>query len=1027
MKSRVLGLDLSPTSVAFALIDYDPVAEDGEIVRMGVRAFPSTRDAKSATLNQTRRLKRLARRKNRRRRARRRDLAECLHGHGLLPPLESKEWDDVMRKDPYILRREGLSRRLSAHELGRALFHLAKRRHFQVRDIELDSYGKSEDDAPQEDADDRAALLRALSESGETLGEWLANLDQSDRKRGRLATRAVVVDEYNRLLDHQATYVDGHSQPEFSAMRAEVEKIVFFQRPRFWRKKALRTCTFIPDAEPCPSGSWLSQQRRMYEAVNNLAFEGEAKALEQEQRDAIVAAAQTKRQLTWAGVRKALAPLFLARGENAGEKTVRFNLEAGGMAALPGNRVEHILALIFGETWESHPHKHEIRESIHSKLFACDYENINDQRIVILPADVRAQRRAVFAREAEEQYGLTEMQAAMLSAMQLPSGWDPFSVEATKKFLGMLQEGWKMGELLASPKLERWRASNFPRRGHSERRASRLRLPSPADPEERERLKELRNPSVVRVHNEMRKVVNNLLDAYGTPDVIRLKLSRGLTLPPRMAAKVSASQRRNERQRAQAREDFEQRGVTPRPSDLRKWVLWKECGEICPYTGDAIGFNALFGPIPEFNIDHIWPRSRSLDDSMGNKTLCRISENRLKADKTPYEYLGQDPERWVALQVRVEAMAKPTDGIRMSKAKIRRFFSSAIPDGFAERRLADAGYAARDAVRYLSCLWRNPATTSAELVQPVAERGVSLLAHLWGVDTLCEKDDLRRHAVTAIVAACIHPGMTKSLSNYWRSHGGSQGNPTLPWRTLVSDAKEHLKKILVSHKVRKKVSGQLHKETVYGITRNIDHKGYTQFCTRRAVGALSKSELKSQSSIHKDGKGVRDPRLASLLRNHPDLSIGAMETSDGRPIRRVRVTKKMQKDLLIKIGTGHVQTGSNHHVAIFRTRDGAVVYDVVSLFEAARRLKSRERIVRREREGCVFLNSLSRGDSLRVRKGEKQGEWVVRELRPNGAVGLASLHHISPTWFPRVTVLVRKCDFQKLSVDPIGRTRPAGD
>ena len=71
-------------------------------------------------------------------------------------------------------------------------------------------------------------------------------------------------------------------------------------------------------------------------------------------------------------------------------------------------------------------------------------------------------------------------------------------------------------------------------------------------------------------------------------------------------------------------------------------MLWMESGKRCPYTGDQIGFDDLFSGNPRFDVEHIWPRSKSLDNSMRNKTLCRKDASiNAKGNRIPVEYLRQ--------------------------------------------------------------------------------------------------------------------------------------------------------------------------------------------------------------------------------------------------------------------------------------------------------------------------------------------------------------------------------------------------
>src|SRR5487761_1881304 len=132
---RILGLDIGTTSIGFALIDLDKSRNAGSILRLGVRIFPEARDPDRTPLNQQRRAKRMMRRQLRRRRERRRSLNELLASSDLLPAYGGDQWQDVMKLDPYALRAKGLSEPLTPHELGRALYHLSKRRHFKERDL----------------------------------------------------------------------------------------------------------------------------------------------------------------------------------------------------------------------------------------------------------------------------------------------------------------------------------------------------------------------------------------------------------------------------------------------------------------------------------------------------------------------------------------------------------------------------------------------------------------------------------------------------------------------------------------------------------------------------------------------------------------------------------------------------------------------------------------------------------------------------------------------------------------------------
>ena len=455
----VFGLDIGTTSIGFAVIDNDVELGTGKIHRLGVRIFPEARDPKGVPWNQERRQARLRRRQLRRRRERRRLLSDQLSQAGLLPTRASSDWDVAMKRDPYDLRRRAFEgETLSPHEIGRAIYHLAQRRHFKGRDIDeisegVDSAGDDADDTKATSA--REKTVQTLKHEGKTIGAWLAGRGPHERKRGEHATREIVADEFDRI------WLPLVPEP----FRSSVRDAIFFQRPVFWRLNTLGECRFVPGARLCPKGSWLSQQRRMLEKLNNLSLAGgNQRRLDEEERQAILAKLQTQGSMTWPGVRRALAPLYRARGETGEEKRLKFNLEEGGERKLLGNAVEAKLADIFGNDWPDHPSKQRIRDSIPQRIWQADYEEVGDQRVTILPAVDRTARRAEAAHNFAAEFGLSDAHAARIEALKLPPGWEPYSVEALRAMLPHLEAGVRFGEIVNGPDWEPWRAGTFPDR-----------------------------------------------------------------------------------------------------------------------------------------------------------------------------------------------------------------------------------------------------------------------------------------------------------------------------------------------------------------------------------------------------------------------------------------------------------------------------------------------------------------------------------------------------------------------------------
>ena len=786
----------------------------------------------------------------------------------------------------------------------------------------------------------------------------------------------------------------------------------------------------------------------MLEKLNNLQLViPEQRCLDDEERQAILAKLQTQTSMTWAGVQKALKPLYEQRSQRGEEKRLKFNLEQGREKKLLGNVIEAKLATIFGEGWPGHPHQQAIREALPEHLWRADYEILGQQRVVIRTAKKRQECREQAARYFIEMFGASHEQAEKIKALKLPTGWEPYSTEALRRILPLLEQGVRFGEIINGPDLASWREETFP--SHQEETGHGCdRLPSPKNSEqEREHIASLRNPTVARIRNELRKVVNNLIDMFGKPDLIRVDLARDVGLSKREREEKRTGMNLQEKRREAARNKLQERGISELSrDDIEKWMLWEECGHRCPYTGDHICFEALFQN-NEFEVEHIWPRSRCLDDSFRNKTLCRKDMNIKKGNRTPFQCFGDDHDTWEAIKNRVNDMkASKKGGVGMSRGKISRLLSKEeIPKDFTTRQLNDTAYAARQVVAQLQQLWPDSGPNAP--VQAISGRITARLRYLWGLNNILgdtgEKNraDHRHHAVDALTVACTHPGMTQKLSRYWQEKDSPRSivqKPNLPppWETIRNDAEEAVQAIVVSHRVRKKISGRLHKETVYGDTHKEERSKsgvtYQFFVTRKDVEALSQKELREQ---------IRDDKVGRILRDWVDEHGGdpkkAFQSSyptlgdDGPEIRKVRLLVKQQKKLMAPVNSaikGYADLDGNHHIAIYRLLTGKIDYEVVSLLEASRRLKTQEPIVRRDRDDAQFIMSLSKGDSVELRKGNENKIRIVKIIAEKGQISVVD--HDDATsketkYSPRIKTIVE--NGKKVSVDPIGRVRPAND
>jgi CRISPR-associated endonuclease Csn1 len=1023
---RIWGIDLGTTSIGFAVVDHDPIHNTGNIHRLGARIFPEgvTEDKKEPR-NKTRRTKRLMRRGIRRRKLRRRLLNEALAAAGLLPRYGTPEWHAAVAHDPYELRRDGLTRALLPYELGRAIYHLAKRRGFAGRVSEEKKIDPDEI-AAKEDAQ------KLQDEKGDrTLGAFLA---EQPKKRGRHHTRDMVRDEFKRLWDAQKPHHPALSDPQFEA---RIRNLVFFQRPTFWRLKTLSKCQFCPDDAPEPKGSWAGQQFLLLEQLTKLRTAGaNSRPLSKDEFKILLEQAHRQKTMSWGGVRKALKKHWRERDE---DEFQRFNMEVSGAEpGIKGHAVEYEMRKVFGDVWDSHPKREDIRRELYKRLWTADYRQVGNSRVEIRrDDDVKMKRRE--ARDwMKQNWGLSDAQADALSKLDLPPAWLGWSETAVAKMLPLMEQGHSVGDLTRSPDWQSWREQSFPDRV---RPTGEIRDRLPSHPRS---MPEVRNPTVHRTLNELRKVVNNLLAAHGRPDLIRIELTRDLKESKSRRSDRLSRNKKQEGERKKAVADLEAHGIAnPGRSDIEKWLLWKESNERCPYSGDHIGFEALFRE-GKYQVEHIWPRSISLDNNFSNKTLCRTDINIRKSNRTPYQVWGGDADAWHRLKQTISECKLP-------EYKVRRFMKVDIAgadnideagvDAFSERQLADTGWAAREARDFLKRLW--PDDGRAAPIETVNGRITAQLRHQWGLNAILNPDgetktraDHRHHAVDALAVALTSRSFVKRLSDWHKASETGVRPPQLdvPWKGLFEQAKAAIAAIVVSHKTRRKVSGALHAETIVGDTgedQRTKSGTYRLFVTTKSVERLSKSEIETirDSAVrdivarHVAGRGG-DPKKA--FPPYPQLPTA--NGNEGPEIRRVRLFVKQQIGLMVPVGTGYADAAANHHIAAYRKPDGSITSEIVSLHEAARRISARKPVVNRNGDGAKFVMSLAPGDVVEFPKDHAHGGMrIVTSVWSSGVVVTEAINDAEGhPWRPNIGSIVSG-GARKVSVDPIGRVRPARD
>ncbi|MBX3368533.1 MAG: type II CRISPR RNA-guided endonuclease Cas9 [Phycisphaeraceae bacterium] len=980
----VLGIDLGVASIGWSVVGLDSTGVPKQVVRTGSHLFePGTDGTDLDRLrgadqprNTARRTARQQRRQAWRRWRRKRALIQALVRHGLLPQpdTELRTADDVCRflsnldrqimprwvgthddqqRWTYRIRAAAAIREIDRLDFGRAIYQLGQRRGFKSN-RRADARAKADEKSTVKAAIGDLAIKIAAHDPP-TLGAYLASLTPDEvRIRHRWTGREMYEHEFDAIWQKQQSHL-GLSEDA----RKEIRRALFWQRPLKSQKHTIGRCSLIPTERRAPIASREFQSFRILQAVNNVLVsenDAPARALTQDERRALITILERCGDTKATQAKKALAL----------SKRSRFNIEDDGEKEIIGNRTDAKLRDSIGEGFDSLPE--ETRDTL-----------VHDLRSLRTPE--ACQRRMA------RHYGFSQEQAAALSAIELEEGYASLSLKAIARLMPHMREGVTYAEA---------RKREFPESFRAVESADSL-------PPVTDAFEDLRNPGVIRALTELRKLVNALVREYGKPARIRIELARELRHGAHRREQIHRTNTARAKHRDGIAKQIEKEAHISHPSreDIEKVLLADECGWRCPYTGRQIEWRTLFGASAQFHIEHIWPRSRSLDDSFLNKTLCYHEENiARKHNRTPYEAYGADDGRYGEIIERVSAFK---GDLRTRRAKLERFLAQEIPEGFTNRHLSDTRYIAKLAADYLALLYGGRSDLEGNLrIQATSGGLTAWLRTGWGLSSGLlgdtpdkNRDDHRHHAIDAIVIGLTDGRAVQLLQRAAASADARFARRAFdavdePLPGLRDQVERLISSVIVSNQVSKRARGALHEATIYSKPIGAKHR------VRKELQKLTPKEIEEGRLVDKRALAAIRAKLAELGRPDPtpqQLSqiLAVPENApmvrgyDGRmvPLRRVRVEVDAKPD---RIGKGsqerYVKLGSNHHTEVWEVTDekGRTRWEhtPVTLMEAHRRKAAKQPIVCRDGgEGRRFLFSLAKGEHIEMDDPDGNGSRVV--------------------------------------------------
>lgn len=400
----------------------------------------------------------------------------------------------------------------------------------------------------------------------------------------------------------------------------------------------------------------------------------------------------------------------------------------------------------------------------------------------------------------------------------------------------------------------------------------------------------VRNPMAMRTLHYLRKLVNSLLKEkkISSDATIIIELARELNDKNKRQA-IERWQRERENENKKFRERLEEyaieKGYKVTDVDVVKYRLMEEQNKRCLYTNKPVSVESLFGDNPQFDIEHTFPRSKSFDNSLINKTLVDKSFNQLKGNKIPQElddvYIQnvlvnikdwgdkiEDLKEKIEQQKyfsKVASTVEQKDRAIQQKhylllefnywnEKYKRFTDKEINPKFKNSQLVDTGIITKYSKLFLESLFDNVFPAKGTMVADVRQS--------WG---LPKKDRTLHyhHAIDAVVLTCMDKSIRDSLSQAFNESETlgkiEKFKVPKPWTTFTEDIDQLKESILVVH----------------------NHKDNLLKQTKRKLKARNKIQYdKLGNVIYEKGQGIR----SSL---HLDTFYGAIE----------RVNEKDEKEI----------------------------------------------------------------------------------------------------------------------------------
>ena len=1032
-----LGIDLGTQSIGWAVVKM--ANEPNALVAAGSHIFSDgLDDGKNASLAVDRTRARSARRNRWRDKRRMAALKKYLTEFGLMPkdPQKARNILQLQHRNPYKARADAAIKQVDNHTLGRAIWHLAKRRGFKsnrksdAQDTKL-TQTKKEMEQTQTD----------LQQSGyETLGAYLYHRLENN-KPARARHYEVPNEPENE--PYEADYQDEPQAPtkskttrliyptrkmfeeEFEVIRTKQQsqltedqwktlyEIIFNQRPL--KPVPVGKCSILYEQgkDRAMRALPIFQRFRILQDLAHASYypegEFESRKFTGEEFKKLFQKLLTTNELKETGMKKILDGGSFKLKEKIDPKTgtpTKQPLKGDETAAKLRNKN------IFAKGW--------------------DEKSAEDQTAIVKKLIDSETGDEALKNLAIGEWELDENQAEKLVAANLPASTAQFCEEVLEKICQTWEDTahWQNDRMPTyNEALEMAGYGDHSNLDESEprdllpyygellaRHVVEAQKDADGNPKDKDqninRYGRIQNVTVHIVLNQLRKLLNALIKKYGKPSQITIETARDVSHSPKKRNEIEKQIATHTKEREKRKEEIakilgiDEDAVKPR--DIDKYQLWEQQNEMCIYSGAKISREEVLTGAVE--IDHILPQSKTGDNSKANLVLCTREANRAKAGRSPYDAFGLITSGDYSYQKMLERV---NCNDKIPNSKKWRFGKDAMENSqdFTERNLNDTKYASRIALGYLK-----PICTDPNAVWATPGKFTGLLRRHWGLNSVLvsmghnlpdqpevspakNRNDHRHHAIDAVVIALTDRRKLQGLSTAFKAQEDATAkgervkiNIAPPWENFRTEVQQKAEGITVSHRQDTAIDGQLHQETHYGLVKNPEKEGH-QLVTRKPIMSLTKGDISR----------IRDKKLREELeqatRGDGDLKTAIQQyldhyqsqRKDSATIRHIRIFPFQQEGAISLEGEKYKDSLGKQHkrvfmpadnwcVDIYKNENGEYRGEPINRFEANNHYAKHNKPPEpKPKDGEKFVVRIFKGNYLKI-----NGKiYCVRKINPS--------------------------------------------